>query len=121
MEGVMSASPMESTATTMKALGIAFLFLATVALSVRAVEAPESQWQRVQLSLIDLVGRGFGIAAVTNDSSPNGVATETFFLQRGENAYKCIEVHTYDQKTKKSAALFDCFELVTPYAMPRAK
>lgn len=106
---------------TMKAFRIASLFLATAALSAQAVEAPESQWQRVGLSLVDLVGRGYGITAVTNDSSPNGVSTETFFLQKGESAFKCIEVHAYDSKTKKSAALFDCFELVTPYAIPRAK
>lgn len=106
---------------TMKALRIASFFLATAALSAQAVEAPDSQWQRVGLSLSELVARGYGIAAVTNDSTPIGVATETFFLQRGESAYKCIEVHAYDSKAKKSAVLFDCFELVTPYVTPRTK
>ncbi|GAB7547454.1 MULTISPECIES: hypothetical protein [unclassified Cupriavidus] len=105
----------------MKTLRIASFFLATVALSAQAVQAPDSQWQRVGLSLSELVGRGYGIAAVTSDSSPNGVSTETFYLQRGESAYKCIEVHAIDFKAKKSAALFDCFELVTPYATPRTK
>lgn len=105
----------------MKGHLLATLVLIASAISSYAAELPTSQWKIVGLSLFDLLQAGYRIAAVTSNPSSDGASTETFFLQKNEGTYKCIEVHVTDVKARESVALFNCFELVQPYTPPRAK
>lgn len=98
----------------------AFVLIAS-AISSHAAEPPTSQWKMVGLSLFDLVQAGYRIVVVTSNPSSGGAIVETFFLQKNEGIYKCIEVHVTDVKAMESVALLNCFELVQPYAPPRAK
>ncbi len=94
--------------------------LVGISTSVMADDSPTGQWKMTQQSLSDLVEAGYSIVAVTNDSS-GGTPMDTFFLQKGTSAYKCIELHANDFKSGTIAAMFNCWVLVKPYAVTHHK
>ena len=98
------------------------LMLIVFVTSSYAAEMPTHQWRVVQISLLDLVQRGYKLITVTTTpASDESSVAEIFFLQNGASVFKCLEYHSTDIKIKEPIALFNCFELVQPYAPPRTK
>lgn len=104
-----------------RAATVSSLILLIAATASAADEMASSQWKYGNLSMYELVGNGYSIVAAASDVNPRGVSLETFFLQKGNSVYKCSETHVSDVRTRKTAAMFGCWELVKPYALPEGK
>jgi hypothetical protein len=105
-----------------KARFLALGLFATVALASHAEEPPKGQWRlATHTSLFDLTQNGYSIVAVTSDppSQRGAASVEMFFLQKGNSMYKCMELHANDIKSRTFEAIFNCWELVGPYAIPK--
>ncbi|CAG4888732.1 hypothetical protein [Paraburkholderia gardini] len=103
-------------------LALALAFLPAVAsLAVHAEPVPESQWQPSQATLFTLVQDGYRIVSVIDERRGEANSTQTFYLQREQGAFKCIEQHQIDQKTRMPAAQFACFELAQPFSTSKGK
>jgi len=95
------------------------VLLSTVASIAHAGQAADSQWRANATTLATLLQDGYRIVSVIGVPRGNAGSTETFYLQRDQSAFKCIEQHLSDAKTKASGGpSFACFELVQPYMTP---
>ncbi len=106
--------------TRMLAPVLAFL-LAAASLAVQAEPVPESQWQPSQATLFTLVQDGYRIVSVIDERRGDANSTQTFYLQREQGAFKCIEQHQIEQRTHMPEAQFACFELAQPFSTPKGK
>jgi hypothetical protein len=102
------------------ALALAFL-PAMASLAVNAEPVPESQWQPSQATLFTLVQDGYRIVSVIDERHGEANSTQTFYLQREQGAFKCIEQHQIEQKTRTPEAQFACFELAQPFSTLKGK
>ena len=101
---------------------VSALLLLSASMAAAAEESPSSQWRYVELSLQDLIQNGYNMVSVTSEAAnPDGASVETFFLQKGNSAFKCSETHVNNVKARRSVALFGCWELVKPYAFIPSK
>lgn len=99
----------------MLALPLAFLSVVT-SLAAHGEPVPESQWQASQATLFTLVQDGYRIVSVIEERRGEANSTQTFYLQREQGAFKCIEQHQIEPKTHASEAQFACFELAQPFS-----
>jgi hypothetical protein len=97
------------------ALPLAFL-PALASLAAHAEPVPESQWQPSQATLFTLVQDGYRIVSVIEDRRGEANSTQTFYLQREQGAFKCIERHQIEPKAHTPEAQFACFELAQPFS-----
>jgi hypothetical protein len=95
----------------MIALSIALMTSAT------AGDIPQSQWKiNMQQTMFNLVQTGYKIVSVVKDQSDS---LDVYYLQNDKSVWMCQEHHsTYKEK---HSALFWCFELVQPFAVPELK
>ena len=91
------------------------LLLTTVTFAAHAGEAADSQWQANPTTLATLLQDGYRIVSVIGEPHGKAGSAETFYLQRDQSAFKCVEQHAFEPKPRTPTALFGCFELVQPY------
>ncbi|MGF6775711.1 hypothetical protein [Paraburkholderia sp. GAS334] len=95
--------------------------LAMASLAAHAEPVPDSQWQASQVTLFTLVQDGYRIVSVIDERHGEANSTQTFYLQREQGAFKCVEQHQVEPKTRTPEGQFACFELSQPLATPKVK
>lgn len=75
------------------------------------------QWKTSQLTMFDLVGKGYRVVGYQDNTTPaSGYNTTTYLLQKDASLFRCDErLMSYDSKTNKSKSFFICWELVKPF------
>lgn len=92
------------------------LLLTATTFAAHAGEAPESQWRGNPTTLATLLQDGYRIVSVVGDPHGKAGSVETFYLQRDQSAFKCVEQHPpLEPRSRTPNASFGCFELVQPY------
>lgn len=99
----------------------AALVLAAVTLNVHAQEAPDSEWQANPVTLATLLQDGYRIVSVIEAPRADAGSLAAFYLQRDQNAFKCLEQRQPEPQTKTPGTHFSCFELVQPHAATKGK
>jgi len=100
----------------LRPVAVLFTFAASIA---HAGQVADSQWRANSTTLATLLQDGYRIVSVISVPRGNAGSAETFYLQRDQSAFKCVEQHLPEAKTKASgASSFGCFELVQPYMTP---
>lgn len=95
--------------------------LGLLALTASAhADEPSSQWRFTETTLFDLIQNNYTIAAVTSGTARNGAAAEdTFFLQKTNSVFKCLE--SRDAGAKRASGAVECYELTKPGATAPGK